>query len=118
MPHLPGAPASTARYQLKLDGVEIGRVRSFEGGGAFADVVSETSGPAFFAHKHVGPVKYEDIALRVGLDLAAPLYDWIAASWLESPPSKSGSIVRFDFNFNAVDERDFTNALLTEVTIP
>jgi hypothetical protein len=54
----------------------------------------------------------------VGLNLAAPLYDWIAASWLETPPSKSGSIIRVDFNFNAIDERDFTNALVTEVTIP
>jgi hypothetical protein len=103
---------------LKLDGVEIGRVASFEGGGAFADVVSETSGPAFYAHKHLGPVKYEDLTFHVGLGLGAPLYDWIAASWLESPPSKSGSIVRFDLNFNAIDERDFANALLTEVVIP
>jgi hypothetical protein len=118
MPDPPGSPASIDRYDLKLVGVEIGRVPSFEGGAAFADVVSETSGPAFYAHKHVGLVKYEDLTLHVGLDLAAPLYDWIAASWQESPPTKSGSIVRFDFNFNAIDERDFANALLTQVAIP
>ena len=82
MPDPPGNAASADRYDLKLDGVEIGRIPSFEGGGAFADVVSETSGPAFYAHKHIGPVKYEDLTLHVGLDLAAALYDWIATSWL------------------------------------
>lgn len=103
---------------LELDGVNCGFVQSVAGGDVSAEVVSEPAGPEPFAKKHVGPPRYEEFELRVGLGMAKEVYDWIAATWAAKPLRKNGAIVEADATFQAQAERRFTDALLTETTIP
>ena len=105
-------------FMLTLDGVNVGIVKSPAGGGATADVVNEPAGSSFFSKKHIGAPKYEDITMQVGLSMNKALYDWITACWKGDFQSKNGSILACDPNFNILTQRDFFNALLTEVTIP
>ena len=105
-------------FMLTLDGVNVGIVKSPAGGGATAEVISEPAGPSFFSKKHIAAPKYDDMTTQVGLSLNKALYDWITACWKGNFLSKNGSILACDSNFNILSQRDFFNALLTEVTIP
>ena len=105
-------------FMLVLDGVKCGFVRSVEGGGVTAEVVSEAAGTSSFIKKHLGQPKYEDLTVEIGFGLAKNVYDWIAASWMADYSRKDGSIVVTDFQMNARSQREFENALITATTIP
>jgi hypothetical protein len=58
---------------LELDGQFIDFLKSSEGGFPRADVVSEPSGPNQFVKKHIGPPKYQDIAIQCDPAMPKPL---------------------------------------------
>jgi hypothetical protein len=92
----------SGKFFLNLDGAPCGFVKSVDGGGIAAEVIHEPSGPSQFVKKNIGPLKYEDVTLQVGLSMAKAVYDWIAA----------------DYRLEARSTREFFNALITETTIP
>ena len=104
-------------FQLMLDGLKCGFLKSVDGGAPVGDVIAE-SGPAYFTRKHLGTIKYEPFVLQFGLAMGGQLYDWINASWNNNYTRKNGAVVATDVNFNAVSQREFFNALISETTIP
>jgi hypothetical protein len=102
---------------LTLEGVVLPTVTTVEGGTATGDVVSEKLGPDHIVRKHMAGLKYEDISFKAGLD-SKPLTEWLAASFNGTNLRKSGSIVGMDYSYNVRSVREFTNALVTEITIP
>lgn len=110
--------ATAGNHVLILDGVNCGFLKSVEGGGIRAEVIVETAQPGAVAKKHVGPPNYEDFKVQVGMAMAKPLLEWIRATLRLESPRKSGSVVAADANLNATSERQFTDALISEVTIP
>jgi hypothetical protein len=105
-------------FLLRLDGVDAGFVKSIDGGAIHAEVINEPAGQSFFVKKHIGAPKYEDFAIQIGWWMGKGLYDWIAASWKMNYTRKNGSIVNYDVNLEARSEREFFNAVITEVQIP
>ena len=108
----------SGNFFLTLNGVKTGFIKSVDGGGISAEVINEPSGPNYFTKKHIGQPKYEDFAIQVGFSNSKQLYDWIQQTWNMARPRVSGSIISADYNLDAKSERQFTNALLTETTIP
>jgi tail tube protein gp19 len=108
---------TAGKFGLLLDGVQVGPVRSVEGGTASADVIEEPPGPEKVVMKHIGQPKYEPISISTTWD-SKPLMDWIAASWKQNYQRKNGSVQDADYNNTVRREREFFNALLTEVTMP
>jgi len=109
---------TVGRFALMLDTAPMGFIRSIEGGAITADVVNEPVGPDYFIHKHIGQPKYEDFDMKVGFSMGRPLYDWISTSWGPQPTRKNGAVVALDYQMKVQWEKDFYDALLTEVTIP
>jgi len=105
-------------FMLDLDGVKSGFLKSVDGGGIKADVIEEPAGEDYYAKKHIGQPKYEEFEIQIGAAMSKAVYDWISTSWQGSHTRKSGSVIAADFQLNAVAQRDFFDALLTEVTIP
>jgi hypothetical protein len=105
-------------FQLRLDGVETGFVKSVDGGAISADIINETIGPTTYVKKHVGPPRYEEFSIDIGLWMTHTVYEWIQASLKMNYQRKNGSIVSYDVNLEARSEREFYNALITEVTFP
>jgi phage tail-like protein len=105
-------------FLLRLDGADAGFVKSIDGGAISADVIHEPAGNSYFVRKHIGAPKYEDFTIQIGWWMTKTIYDWIRASWTMNYQRKNGSIVSYDFNLEARSEREFFNALVTEVTIP
>lgn len=109
----------SGHFGLELDGVQAGFLKSVDGGGATADVITEQpSGTERFSHKHLGNVKYEEFSMQFGFSMTKAVYDWIAASWTSSYVRKNGAVVAADFKSDIKSKRQFFNALITETGIP
>ena len=109
---------STVVSFLELEGVNCGIVKSVDGGAISAEVVVERTGGELFDRKHIGPPRYEEFVLQLGLSMGPPVYDWIAAMWSGQPVRKSGAIVAADASMVARSRHELREALITEVTIP
>ena len=107
-----GSPA------LELDGQFIDFLKSAEGGFPKAEVFLEPPGPNSFIKKHVGPPKYQDIAIQFDPLMPKPLFDWVATTLAMSPLRKNGAILTADFNRVEQSRLQFNNALITEFGIP
>jgi phage tail-like protein len=116
---VPGTRSFAAgRFAFQLDGVLCGFLNAVNGGDISAEVITEPAGPAGFAKKHIGQPKYEEFEVQLGFAMAKELYEWIKASWNQSYARKNGAIVGTDLKLTPVSEVQFTNALITETTIP
>jgi hypothetical protein len=105
-------------FLLNLDGAACGFVTSAGGGDAVGEVVEERSRTELFTKKSIGAVRYDAIELSIGFDMTHSIYDWIKGTWERNYSREDGSIVVTDSSFQAVSERQFHGALITEVTIP
>jgi phage tail-like protein len=114
---MPARSFVPGNFQLMLDGIACGFLKSVDGGAAVSQVVSEV-GPAYFAKKHLGPLSYAPFVLQAGLAMSNNLYEWINASWTGKYVRKNGAVVATDQKLVAVSQREFFNALITETTIP
>ena len=105
-------------FQLVIDGVKTGFLKSVDGGSAVAEVVSEMVGSSMFAKKHLGQVEYSPFLLQFPVTMSAALIEWINASWTGHAQRKDGAIIASDISLNAVSQREFSDALIAETTIP
>ncbi len=110
--------SASGNFSLELDGKPCGFLKSVDGGGIKADVISEPVGATGFPAKQIGPPIYEELAIQLGLDLEPAVYDWIAATWSQKFARKDGSVVSSDASRKARSAREFSEALVTETTIP
>jgi phage tail-like protein len=113
-----GRSFASGNFSLELDGANVGVLRSISGGDAVADVIVENAGTSFYPHKHIGNPRYEDFAIQCGFGMDKTFFDWIAAAWKGTNERKDGAIVAADFNGNVKSKREFSDALLSETTIP
>jgi phage tail-like protein len=109
---------SAGHFALELGEELVGVLRDVGGGGIKADVIEFQSGTSGDMFKNLGAVHYEDLTLQTAFSLGKPLYDWIAASWNKNYTRKNGAIVAADFNYERKTRRQFTEALITEVSFP
>lgn len=104
---------------LELDGQFAGFLTTVDGGGVFADVIAEVSGPDMIQRKRPGPVRFEDIVIGIPLSsVDKVLAGWISDTLGKSSVLKNGAIIYADMNFNEVKRLEFSGALLTEILLP
>jgi T4-like virus tail tube protein gp19 len=104
---------TVSRSALLIEGAQI-IPKSVEGGVPLGKVVTDAATNT----KHLAGVEYEEISAEVGIGTKSPLLDWVAQSWKGTALRKSGSIVDLNFDYKAVGEREFKDALITQTTIP
>jgi len=109
---------AAAHFQLVLDGVRLGSLKSVDGGSPVGSVVSVKADSSLIPKKHLGSISYSPLVMQCGPGTGSALFDWINASWTGKAQRKDGSIVTADVNLTAVSQRDFVHALITETTIP
>jgi len=92
--------------------------RSIEGGSIKADVMTYQNGGTYDRWRQLGKPKFEDIKLQVGMAMSAPFYDWIKEFFLGHAVRKDGAIVAADFYYKERARREFTDAMIKELTFP
>ena len=70
---------ATAHFALELGTDDkIGLIRSIEGGGVKAEVLSSQFGGTTERLRQTGKPKFDDIKVNVGMSMSEPFYNWIA----------------------------------------
>jgi T4-like virus tail tube protein gp19 len=88
------------------------------GGGAVGEVVAERTGGSVWVQKHVGRIRYEDIRIARGAEMAPTFYDWIRSTLGGKPLRKSGAVIAVDYEGKELKRLQFFNALISEVVLP
>ncbi|CAN5345648.1 hypothetical protein BH11MYX1_BH11MYX1_23140 [soil metagenome] len=115
----PNRSYAAAHFALELDGKDsVGLFRSIEGGGVRADVMTYQMGPNYDRWRQLGKPKFEDIKLQVGMAMSEPFYAWIANFFSGKADRKTCAIVAADFYYKERARRDFTEAMIKELTFP
>lgn len=110
---------AAAHFALSLDNNEdCGVIRSIEGGGVKVDATSYRYGFGHETWRGLGKPKFEAIKLQVGMALAEPFYDWISKFFTGKTVRKNGAIIAADFKYKERARREFTNAIISEITLP
>jgi hypothetical protein len=115
-PRARAAVSVPPRYQLEL-GAQQALVTGVEGGDAYGEV-AVTADPALRQKKHITKMRYQAIKFDVGLGMSKALSDSIRRTFDGRQPRMDGAVVEADFDLNAVERREFTRALITEVGFP
>ena len=103
---------------LALDNEVCGALAGVTGGSIYAEFVTEKIGIDHLARKHLAGVRYEDIALEVGLGMSERFYGWIKESLQGKESRKDGTIYICDYDSNPRGSLAFTRTLISEVSFP
>lgn len=116
---MPGTRTLAAgNFLLELEGVKCGFLRSVEGGTVKGEVVREPRTRGSFVKKRLGTTLVEPLLLEVGLGLDKTLYAWMAEAWAGRQKPRDGAIVAADASFAAKQRREFSEAVIEEVSFP
>jgi phage tail-like protein len=112
---------SAAHFGLELGSgtaKDVGLLRSIEGGGVSAEVLSYQYGDNYDIWRQMGKPKYEDIKLQVGMSMSSDFYKWIYEFVSGKGTRKDGAIVAADFKYKERARREFSSAMITELAFP
>jgi hypothetical protein len=99
---------------LDLDGVSKGSLASTAGGVPVVEVATSVAGSV--VKKDVKSVSIEALRMEMAFGTFTGIQDWVDSAWNGKVVRKDGSVVADRVTSKVVT--DFTDALLTEVTIP
>ena len=70
-----------------------GVLRSIEGGGLKAEVMTYQNGGTYERWRQLGKPSFEDIKLQIGMAMSEPFYKWIEEFFKGNADRKNGAIV-------------------------
>lgn len=111
---------AAAHFALELDGKgdAIGLFRSIEGGSIKAEVMTYQHGGTYDRWRQLGKPKFEDIKVQVGMSMTESFYKWVEKFVAGEADRKNGAIVAADFYYAERARREFTAAMIKELTFP
>jgi len=105
-------------FCFTLDGFNCGLIQKVEGGDVVGEVTQLPEAHNYYVRKHIANVKYSPMKVQLGVSMAQPIQDWIAASLEMNYMRKSGAVDALDFKLESRHTIEFKDALLTEITFP
>jgi phage tail-like protein len=110
---------AAAHFALELDDMKnLGMFRSIEGGSIKAEVMTYQNGGTYDRWRQLGKPKFEDLKLQLGMAMSPPFYEWIKQFFDGKAIRKDGAIVAADFYYKERARRQFSNAMISELTFP
>jgi phage tail-like protein len=111
---------AAAHFALELDGggEQVGLFRSLEGGALKTDVMSYQFGGGYDRFRQLGKPKFDDIKVQTGMSMSSSFWKWVSEFVAGKGARKNGAIVAADFSYNERARREFTAALIREMTFP
>lgn len=109
---------SSAFFMLEIDGSKVGTVRSIDGGGIKADVLTYQHGEGGDTWRQLGRTKYDEVKITSGLFAGEALWKWIGQCMSGDPQRRSGALCAGDYEYVEKARREFSEALIAEVAFP
>lgn len=105
-------------FALELDGILVGLLESVDGGSIQAELLTGPGSNSCSTRKRVGPPQFGEITIQFGFSMNSSVYSWISSFLNCNSQRKNGAIIGADFDHHARTRREFSNALITEVSFP
>lgn len=105
-------------FALDIGGSPVGLVKKFSGLGLAADIATHITGTEALPKKHVANWRYTPGRASVGINMGKGLYEWVQASMDKASVRRDGSFKAADMNRRVTSSLTFSQALLTEFTVP
>jgi hypothetical protein len=96
----------------------IGFVRSVDGGGIKAEMLTHQQGVNTDLWRQIGKPKFDDITVQVGMGMSKRFWDWIKSFFARDLVRQNGAILGADFGYVERTRRTFREALISEVQLP
>jgi len=109
---------TAGRFALDIDGCNVANIKKFDGLAMEADIVANDLGADNFQAKHVANIKWTPGKVTVAAGMGNEMYKWIKQSFDKSYVPKNGTLTAADFNYKAMSQLTFQNALITSVGFP
>ncbi len=110
---------SLGQFAVLLEGSsDLTVLRSVEGGVIKGEVAKSQLGPELVVKKHLSTISYEPFTMRIGMDMSKGFADWIEASFEGGSVPENGSVIAANSSLHSLSEREFQDALISEVTFP
>jgi len=109
------------KYGIEFQHTLAGWIKEADGGHASRDVVVEKIGSDHLHHKHLGPLKYEEISFKCGTGMSAGIYDWIKTGFDQTSNNRGredGAIIFADYDENEITRLNWLQGLMTEFSMP
>lgn len=106
------------RLAVEIEGEQVCWATSMEAGPATAEVVEQAVAGGTFMLKRIGGVGYEPIRLTCGPRIASSLFGWMHEMLSGTQQAKNGALIAVDYAGSVIDRLNFTNALITGLTLP
>ncbi len=106
------------RYLLELEGKLAGRLFSFSGGMAVAEIATMRSGDPGHETKRISSVKIEDMVLECGTGMSRTFYDWVGSIATASQMRMSGAVITLDTHSKPISRLEFYDALVASLELP
>jgi phage tail-like protein len=114
---------SGAHFTIEIDGISkagdaLPTLRSLDGGGVKADVLSYQMGEKGDVWRQLGKPKYDDIKLTLGLADVEGFRTWFNQYLSGDQVRKNGAIVAADFQYLEKARREFKEAIIVGLGLP
>ena len=112
---------TAGRFALDIDGASVGRFVGLDGGNLENEVVNDPPGPDNIQKKHVANVKWTNCTIQTGSGMSASFYKWVKDAFdhgFDSSAARRTSVIAAGSRGEEAFRRSFSQALITEVTIP
>lgn len=110
--------APAGGFYLAIDGQNVGLVHKVSGGATRAEVVTQALAGENTLKKHIATIKHEPFVIEIGMGMSRPIYEWMTLSLERDFEQRSGEVIAVDPSYQAVASREFSDALITEMTFP
>jgi hypothetical protein len=114
---MPPTAPTPLKFAVAIDGTVVA-AQNAVGGLVKADVSTMFSGAGGPPKRQISSFAYTNLAFQVGLDVGAPMLNWINAALKGAPVTKSGTLIELDVQNRAKSYLDFTNAAIADFVVP
>ena len=108
----------SGRFELELDGHEVGILNAIDGGHFKSEAIGEQVGGEGLVTRYPGRQKFEDITITCGSTMSPTFWRWVEECVGNKPTRRNGAIVARDFNNRERSRRTFRDAIISEVQFP
>lgn len=112
------AHVSAGRVAVEIEGEQVCWATSVEAGLATGEVVEQALAGGMFMLKQIGAVRYEPIRLTCEAGIASSLFGWMQQILSGVQQPKNGALIAINSQGSVIDRLNFTNALITGITLP
>jgi hypothetical protein len=104
---------------VEIEGVHVCWATTVEADSGTAEVLEQTVPGDLLSVKRLGAVRYGPIRLTCGSTIDASLFAWMQQMVSGGQRAKNGALISVDaYGGHVIDRLDFTNALMTGLTLP